>query len=194
MRMHRLLPCLMLIGAALAVTAPAASAGPPSVDPSTLQPPPPPGASCRLDGRFVICQTELHEVLDAEPILELPCGTLYETARDDREGIRWYEDGLAVRRFVSRHFSGYWTLSATGEGPLVTLSGHSNFWTEWLVPGDEASEQDTFHGLEVLAKAPDGGIVTQVTGVFFPDETHHGIFQIPDEDPAVQAALCDALT
>ena len=100
MRMHRLLPCLMLIGTALAVTAPAAPAGPPSVEPSTLQPPPPPGASCRLDGRFVICQTELHEVLDAEPILELPCGTLYETARDDREGIRWYEAFAAWKTAV----------------------------------------------------------------------------------------------
>jgi hypothetical protein len=184
----------VVLAGVLAAVATDALAGTPTVDPSTLQPPPPPGASCRLDGRFVICQTELHETLDAEPILELPCGTLYETARDDREGIRWYEDGLAVRRFVSRHFSGYWTLSPTGEGPFVTLSGHSNFWTEWLVPGDEASEQDTFHGLEVLAKAPDGGIVAQITGVFLPDETHHGIFQIPDDDPSVQAALCDALT
>ena len=110
------------------------------------------------------------------------------------EGIRWYQDGLAARRFVSRHFSGYWTLSPTGEGPFVTVTGHSNFWTEWLVPGDEATEQDTFHGLEVLAKAPDGGIVAQITGVFLPDETHHGIFQIPDDDASVQAALCDALT
>ena len=185
---------VVVLAGVLAATVTDALAGPPSVDPSTLQPPPPPGASCRLDGRFVICQTELHESLDAEPILELPCGTLYETARDDREGIRWYEDGLAVRRFVSRHFSGYWTLSPTGEGPFVTLRGHSNFWTEWLVPGDEATEQDTFHGLEVLAKAPDGGIVAQITGVFLPDETHHGIFQIPDDDPSVQAALCDALT
>ena len=184
----------LALAGVLAAGATDAFAGTPTVDPSTLQPPPPPGASCRLDGRFVICQTELHERLDAEPILELPCGTLYETARDDREGIRWYQDGLLVRRFVSRHMSGYWTLSPTGEGPRVTLSGHSNFWTEWLAPGDESTEQDTFHGLDVLARAPDGGVVTQVTGVFFPDETHHGIFQIPDDDPSVQAALCDALT
>jgi hypothetical protein len=178
----------------LVAAAPNAVAGTPSVDPSTLQPPPPPGASCRLDGRFVICQTELHESVDSEPVLELPCGTLYETVRDDREGIRWYEDGLAVRRFVSRHMSGYWTLSPTGEGPFVTLSGHSNFRTDWLVPGDEATEQDTFHGLDLLAKAPDGGIIAQITGIILPDDTHHGIFRIPDEDPAVQAALCDALT
>ncbi len=79
----------------------------------------------------------LHEPFDAEPVLELPCGTLYQTSRDDREGIRWYEDALIVRRFVSRHMSGYWSLSPTGEGPRVTISGHSNFWTKWPVPGED---------------------------------------------------------
>ena len=183
----------LLAAGTFAAAAPSAFAGTPTVDPSTLQPEPPSGASCRLDGRFVICQTEFHEPFDAEPIVELPCGTLYQTSRDDREGIRWYENGLIVRRFVSRHMSGYWSLSATGAGPRVTISGHSNFRTEWPVPGDESVELDTYHGLDLLAKAPDGGIVAQVTGVFFPDETHHGIFQIP-EDPALGAALCDALT
>jgi hypothetical protein len=174
------------------VAAPGAFAGTPTVDPSTLQPEPPPGASCRLDGRFVICKTEFHEPLDAEPVLELPCGTLYETSRDDREGIRWYEDGLIVSRFVSRRMSGYWSLSPTGEGPRVRISGHSNWWTDYPVPGDESSEQLTFHGLDLLAKAPGGGVVAQVTGLFPPDDTHHGIFRIP-EDPAVAAAICDAL-
>jgi len=187
-----------LIGVALAgviaATATSAFAGTPTVDPSTLQPQPPPGATCRLDGRFVICQTEFHEPFDAEPMFELPCGTVYQTSRDDREGIRWYQDGLLVRRFVSRHMSGYLTLSATGEGPRVTISGHSNWWTAYPVPGDEDSGAGPQHGLDLLAKAPDGGIVAQVTGLFLPDETYHGIFQIPEEDPMVEAALCDALT
>jgi hypothetical protein len=184
----------VVLAGVLAAATTDAFAGTPTVDPSTLQPPPPPGASCRLDGRFVICQTEFHEPFDGEPMIELPCGTVYQTSRDDREGIRWYEDGLLVRRFVSRHMSGYWTLFPSGEGPRVTISGHSNFWTDYPVPGDESIELDTHHGLDVLAKAPNGGIIAQVTGVFFPDETHHGIFRIPEEDPSVQAALCNALT
>jgi hypothetical protein len=191
--MRSLLICLALLTAGVLVAAaPSAFAGTPTVDPSTLQPEPPPGASCRLDGRFVICQTEFHEPADAEPVLELPCGTLYETSRDDREGIRWYEDGLLVRRFVSRRMSGYWTLSPTGAGPRVTISGHSNWWTAYPVAGDESSERLTFHGLDLLAKAPGGGIVAQVTGLFPPDDTHHGIFRIP-EDPAVADALCAVL-
>src|SRR5688572_22305987 len=85
--MRKLLICLALLTAgAVVAAAPSAFAGTPTVDPSTLQPEPP-EATCRLDGRFVICQTAFHEPTDAEPILELPCGTLYETARDDREGI-----------------------------------------------------------------------------------------------------------
>jgi hypothetical protein len=75
----------------------------------------------------------------------------------------------------------------------VTISGHSNWWTDYPIPGDVASEQTTNHGLDVLAKAPDGGIIAQFTGVFS-DETHHGIAQIPEDDPSVPAALCDALT
>ena len=191
--MRKLLICLaLLLAGSVVAAAPSAFAGPPTVDPSTLQPVPP-EATCRLDGRFVICQTAFHEPADAAPILELPCGTLYETVRDDREGIRWYEDGLLVRRFVSRRMSGYWTLSPTGDGPRVRISGHSNWWTDYPVPGDESSEQLTFHGLDLLARAPGGGIVAQITGLFLPDETHHGIFRIP-EDPEVAAALCDALS
>ena len=187
-----------LVGVALALvlaaTASSAFAGTPTVDPSTLQPPPPPGATCRLDGRFVICQTEFHEPFDAEPVFELACGTVFQTSRDDREGIRWYEDGLLVRRFVSRHMSGYWTLSPAGDEPLVMITGHSNWWTDYPVPGDEGSGLGPAHGLDLLAKAPDGGTVAKITGVFLADETHHGLFQIPEEDPAVEAAVCDALT
>ena len=57
MRVYRMLPCLMLIAGALAVTAPGASATSPSVDPSTLQPPPPSDARCVPTGRYVICHT-----------------------------------------------------------------------------------------------------------------------------------------
>ena len=119
-------------------------------------------------------------------------GTLYETSRDDRDGMRWYQDGRLVRRFVSRHMSGYWSLSPTGDGPRVTIRGNSNWWTDYPVPGDESSEQITSHRLDLLGQAPGGGIVAQGTGVFFRDDTHHGLFRIP-EDPEVGAAICAAL-
>ncbi|MGH3116449.1 MAG: hypothetical protein ACRDQ2_04945, partial [Gaiellales bacterium] len=62
-----------------------AAAGP-IVDPSTLQPEPPPGAVCRADGPWTICQTTFLVDVVNEPILDfdLPCGTIYETIYDLR--------------------------------------------------------------------------------------------------------------
>ena len=61
------------------LAAPAAAG--PIVDPSTLQPEPPPGAVCRADGPWTICQTTFLANVVNEPILflDLPCGTVYET-------------------------------------------------------------------------------------------------------------------
>jgi hypothetical protein len=38
----------------------------------------------------------------------------------------------------------------------------------------------------LLAKAAGGGIIAQVTGLFLPDETYHGILQIPEGKPMVE--------
>src|SRR5918911_4643988 len=144
MRAHRMLTCLLLIAGALAVTAPAASAESSSVDPSTLQPPPPPDARCDPTGRYVICHTEIDFSVQAEPItdLGLPCGTIYITATDVRHGLRFYEDSLLVRRHVTAPGgnSGFISLSASGEGPRLELVGHLNWWSKFSVPGDEDTE------------------------------------------------------
>src|SRR5262245_45234144 len=66
----------------------AAGAGRPLPDNSELQPPPPPGAVCRPDGPFVICDTFLDLTFVNEPIFGLPCGTVYETSIDNRDGTR----------------------------------------------------------------------------------------------------------
>ena len=184
----------LLAVAAVALMAPTARAGTPSVDPSTLQPPPPPGASCRLDGDFVICHTELHQTADGDPAFDLPCGTVYETSRDDRQGIRWYANGLLVRRRVTAALAGFWTLSATGEAPRVAISAHWNWWAIPAEPGgDMDTEAMTTRGNEFVAKAPDGGVIARVAGLDLPDGSHRGVLRLP-EDPAIAAALCDALT
>ena len=189
----RLLPSVFAL-ALLALTAPTASAGTPTVDPSTLQPVPPPGATCRLDGRFVICRTELHQTFENEPAFDLPCGTVYETSRDDRSGIRWYSNGLLVRRRVTAVQSGFWTLSATGDAPRVAVSAHFNWWAIPAVPGGEMdTETLTTHGNEFVAKAPDGRVIAHLAGLDLPDGTHHGVLRISD-DPVIATALCDALT
>jgi len=51
------------------------------VDPDSLQPVPP-NATCRDDGRQIICDTFLEESAVNEAIedFDLPCGTIYETS------------------------------------------------------------------------------------------------------------------
>src|SRR5215217_2212646 len=141
----------------------AASADPPTVDPSTLQPPPPPDARCDPTGLYVICHTVIDFSVDAEPVtdLGLPCGTVYFTVTDVRHGLRFYENGLLVRRHVTTPGGalGFASLSATGERPRVELVGHLNWWSTFRVPGDVDSESTTSHGLDVRLKSPDGAIV-----------------------------------
>jgi hypothetical protein len=86
-RLRTLVGAGILALAGLVGMAVPAAAGP-LVDPDTLQPPPPPGAECRLDGAWIICHTGLQLALVNEPILDfqLPCGTLYETSTDIRVG------------------------------------------------------------------------------------------------------------
>ena len=69
----------------------------------------------------------------------LPCGTLYETVYDLREGIRWYLDGKLVRRFVSQNAEGTWSLSPTGDGPTVTMRSMPTGGTSTPFRGDESS-------------------------------------------------------
>jgi hypothetical protein len=197
MRVHRIVLCFMLIAGALALTAPAASADPPSVVPSTLQPPPPPDARCDPTGRYVICHTVIDFSVEAEAVtdLGLPCGTIYFTATDVRHGLRFYENGLLVRRHVTAPggVSGFISLSATGDGPRLEVVGHLNWWSTFSVPGDEDTESTTAHGLDIRLKAPDGGIVAIIAGRTDPEETHTGVARFVD-DPAIAEAICAALT
>jgi hypothetical protein len=84
-----------------------------SVDPSTLQPPPPPGSRCHDAGKQVICDTVLNFYPVNEPSLDAPCGTLYFTGTDLRDGFRYYTDGLITRRHVTGALNGTLTLSPT---------------------------------------------------------------------------------
>src|SRR5262245_56200105 len=84
----------------IGVAGPAAAG--PLIDPNTLQPVPP-NATCRDDGRQIICDTFLEEFAVDEPNsdFDLPCGTIYETSYYRGDGTRWYEDRLAVKRHVA---------------------------------------------------------------------------------------------
>lgn len=195
-RLRALVGASILALAGLVGMAMPAAAGP-LVDPDTLQPPPPPGAECRLDGAWIICQTSLSFTPVNEPILdiELPCGTMYYTGSDVRSSIRWYgaDDRKLVKRFVSFETDSVVSLSPTGAGPTATLTQHGNHWTYYAVPGDESSGSGPAHGNDLIISAPGYGVIVHIAGLGLPDETFHGTFRFP-EDPEVAAELCAALT
>jgi hypothetical protein len=174
-------------GAAFAVEA---------VDPATLTPPPPDGSLCRADGRWIICQTAVAFAPVNEPSGdELPCGVIYQTGTDEREGVRWYNsDGLLAKRFVRQDVELTWSLSPAGDGPVVLVSAHVTWSNVYAVPGsDPNTEPQPTHGNDLTISQPGVGVIAHIAGLGGKDETHHGVFRLFD-DPAVAAALCEALT
>ena len=175
----------------LLVDAPATLAA--GVDPSTLTPPPPPGARCHTTGPDrVICDTVLNSTFENAPDLEASCGLVYVSGTDFREGFRFYEGGLMVRRHVTAAVNATWSLSPTGEGPTVRLIAHWGWWSVWPVPG--GSDEDavvTSSGLDVKVIGPGLGADFQIAGRFDPDGNYTGIFTAFADESL--AALCEAL-
>jgi len=166
------------------------------VDPNTLQPIPP-NATCRDDGRQIICDTFVDEFAVNEPIsdFDLPCGTIYETSHYHGAGTRWYVDRLAVKRHVAASLDGTWSLSPTGAGPTVKISGYWSIWTVWTTPGDDSTLVEyRSSGNDFKVSAPGFGVILHDAGVTYADGTHHGVSaQIPFT-PEVAATLCAALS
>ena len=188
-------PLLAALSGALIWLAAPAGAGP-IVDPSTLEPEPP-NAVCREDGRQVICDTFVVEEVVNEPIgdFDLPCGTIYETSHFRGDGTRWYVDGKVVRRHVAASLDGTWSLSPTGAGPTVKISGHWSFWTVWRTPVDDSTAVDTrSSGSDFKLSAPGFGVINLSAGLTYPDGTHHGITPEFPFTPEIEAALCEAFT
>lgn len=181
---------LLTILALSLATAPLASAR--SVDPSTLQPPPPPGARCHEAGNQVICDTTLDASFVNEAAFDAPCGTLYITGSDLRDGTRWYTAGLITHRHVVGALNATLTLSPTGDGPSVKVTGHWNWWSVWSVPGgDDEDAVTTESGLDLRISGPGIGSRFHISGHFLPDGTIHGLFTGFSDDgfEAVCAAL-----
>ncbi len=166
------------------------------VDPNTLQPVPP-NATCRDDGQQVICDTFIEESALNVPIVDfdLPCGTIYETSYYRGDGTRWYVDRLAVKRHVVASLDGTWSLSPTGAGPTVKISGYWSIWSVWTTPGDDSTLIEyRGSGSDFKISAPGFGVIMHNAGVTYADGTHHGVSgQIPFT-PVVAATICTALT
>jgi hypothetical protein len=129
------------------------------------------------------------------PDFDLRCGTIYETSYYRGDGTRWYVDRLAVKRHVAASLDGTWSLSPTGAGRTVKISGHSSIWSVWTTPGDDSTVVEyRTSGNDFKVSAPGFGVIVHDAGLTYPDGTHHGVSaQIPFT-PEVAATLCAALT
>lgn len=158
------------------------------VDPASLVPPPQADAVCYEQGLLVQCDIYILLEWTNEPSFELPCGVVYETRYDERFAIRWFEDGLLVRRLVHQRAEGTWSLSPDGGGPLVTFASDATWGETYTVPGDLDSAVGHQRGSDYLIKDAGGQVIAQISGrTHGPDEQHVGRFVFDD------AVVCDAL-
>jgi hypothetical protein len=195
-RVSRIVSILLvsIILSALSSTA-ALAAGITAVDPTTLTPVPPPGATCwyTTDPHHVTCKTFKDFNTDQQPVFSVACGTVYETSHDHRDGLRRYVDGLAVQRFVHGQMAGTWSLSPDASGTVVRIS--SDWWSfsVWATPGDDNTVQETFNGLQFRATARGLGNAILWYGTVYPDGTTVGVKNGLDADgnltPGAIAAL-----
>jgi hypothetical protein len=169
------------------------------VDPTTLTPPLKPFRVCYETGRWVYCDTSNTDTWANEPVIELPCGTVYESATNVSLAERWYEDGLLVERNNEERLTGTWTLSPTGSGPSVEIRVNDGWHEHFVIPGDLFSDVERAHGsfLRILSF---GNVILEVGLFLSPEEVHHGYSSLDGPsnifdgtDPVGAAKLCDAL-
>jgi hypothetical protein len=183
---------LFLIAAIVVIAsfggAPITSAHTP-VDPTTLTPALAPFRVCFEDGPWVKCDTSSTTTYANQPIFDLPCGTIYESATDTRHATRWYVNLLLVERNAQQHVVGTWSLSPTGSGPSVAIAIDISWHETFLVPGDLSSDSEVSHG--DFLRISGFGADLRDTGIFLPDGTHRGHSSFTDE---ANARLCQLLT
>lgn len=170
------------LGALLVLAAiPAANAGTP-VDPGTLTPPPPPGASCEANGpTTVICHTAVSFPSFGDALFDIACGTIYQNGTDDRFGIRWYSDGLLVKRLFRGALDGTWSLTPDASGAAIDITGNWSVSGYLTVPGDLDSIVQTEHGLEFHATSPGlGGSLLLAGQVEHDNLDVHGVNRIDE--------------
>ena len=143
------------------------------VDPTSLTPPMRPDRVCWEEGVYVRCDTSDHDTWEGVPVIDAPCGTVYEAATDDSNATRYYLNGLIVRRQVQDHFSGTWSLDPAGGGRTVTVASDTSWDERFTTPGDIDSGVTSFRGSGI--RVPALGVEVHTSGIDLPDGTHHGV-------------------
>lgn len=162
--------------------------------------------SCWKAGSGITCQGTSEVSFTNEPFgLQCDGQDVYITGGGTDRMTRWHTaDGLATKTVIHADYPGdVFSLSPTGDGPSLTISGHFNRHYVYAVPGDLASRTLTEVGAIYLAHAAGGGpLVLQDTGrvTFEPGADFEvvassgGVHDAYSDPTAIDRAICDALT
>jgi hypothetical protein len=103
---------------------------------------------------------------------------VYSRLREYRTQTRYYdEENLNFFRRFHQDQAEYFSLSPTGDGPVVLVDAHNN-WTEtYIVPGDDQTRTIETSGLLFKLKDVHGGVLRQWAGQ---------IIEAPGEDLEIQ--------
>ncbi|HSK55914.1 MAG TPA: hypothetical protein VK908_11705 [Jiangellales bacterium] len=194
--------------AALGIGTPATAKSPQVVDPATVTPALNPDFapwSCFKAGSGIICQAEFRPAYENEPIgLQCDGQDVYISGTGREFMTRWHTaDGLATKTIVHLDYpDDRFSLSASGDGPSVSVRGHWNRHYVYPVPGDRDSRVLTEVGAIYLVSGSGEGLVLQDTGrvTFEPGQdfelvaSMHGVHDHYQDPTYIDTVICDALT
>jgi hypothetical protein len=188
------------------VAAPAAAKSPNTVDPATMTPPLNPEYApwtCVVAGTGITC-TGLQDLAYTNEAIGLQCNgqDVYVTGAQRSKFVRWHDlDGRALKTSIQTNFTDQLTLSPTGEGSAVFLSGAWHKHYVYPVPGDLTQRVLTETGSAGKLRVPGEGVTFRDSGTvtYVPNqeyETPSGMHGVHDRfsDADLDALICDGLT
>jgi hypothetical protein len=130
-----------------------------SVDPTTLNPPPPDffNATCERIGRGIVCDLAFSDPPFADEPSGIVCGTTEILVSQTRSvvGKRFYDaDGNLLRRHFREDFAG--TLTNPSTGQTLAWIGQDTVIHVLAVPGDDTTGQLTVSGTPTRVFVPHG--------------------------------------
>jgi hypothetical protein len=204
--MKHLVTALATIALALGA-APAVATSPHTVDPATMTPTLNPDYApwtCVLAGTGITC-TGYQDLAYTNEATDLQCNgqVVYATGTQRSKFVRWHDlEGRALKTSIQTNVTAdRLTLSPTGAGPAVFLSGDWHKHYVYPVPGDLTQRVLTETGSVEKLRVPGEGVTYRDSGTvtYVPDQEYetpsvmHGVHdRFSGAD--LEALICDGLT
>lgn len=204
--MKRTTAALPILALALLAT-PAAATSPHTVDPAGMTPTLNPKYApwtCVMAGTGITC-TGYEDLTYTNEATDLQCNgqVIYATGTQRSKFVRWHDlEGRALKTSIQTNFpADRLTLSPTGSGAAVFLSGDWHKHYVYPVPGDLTQRVLTETGSAEKLRVPGEGVTYRDSGTvtYVPNqeyETPSGMHGVHDRYSGadLEALICDGLT